>query len=200
MTKAKRLDWDGARARLQRIQESLEQVSLRSDEDTARLYQQRAQSLAQPPANVSGLVAGNAALLMVFRLGDERYALPLSNVMEVLGNPKLTPVPGAPPSIAGVVQVRGEIRPVYNLPRELSRSENAEEWGGEIVLIRNAGQQFGIRVDEVEEIRSVSAERIPGTGDASRPAAPSPRVAWVTDDLVSVLNVETIDKDPEWET
>jgi purine-binding chemotaxis protein CheW len=199
---SKRLDWEGVRARLQRIQESLERVNLRSEEDTARLFNERAQRLAQPPANVSDARIGNAALLMVFRLGDERYAVPLSDVAEVIREAKVTPIPGAHRSIAGVIQVRGEIRPVYALPHELGRSESAEGSRGGIILIGNAGQQFGIRVDEVQEIRAVSAERSLETSAsfAPSPAAPLPRVAWVTDDLVSVLNVEAIDKDGEWET
>lgn len=199
---SKRLDWDGARARLQRIQESLERMNLRSEEDTARLFNERAQRLSQPPGNVSEAGIGNAALLIVFRLGDERYAVPLSDVVEVIRAAKVTPIPGAHRSIAGVIQVRGEIRPVYNLPREPARSESVNGSRGEIILIGNAGQQFGIRVDEVQEIRAVSTERSFETSASFAPpqAAPTPRVAWVTDDLVSVLNVEAIDKDSEWET
>jgi purine-binding chemotaxis protein CheW len=186
---SKRLDWEGARARLQRIQESLDRFESPSPEDLRRLYDQRAERLARESGSATESAASHS--LMVFRLGDERYAFPISDVAEVLSDAKLAPVPGAPLSVAGVIQVRGEIRPIYNLHRCLGLPDAGPEPTGEIVLIRAASHPFGIRVDVVEEIRSVRA-------DQPRPAGNSPQIAWVTDDLVSVLNTDMLGD--SWET
>lgn len=176
---SKRLDWAGARTRLERIQNSLDRADVVSPDHLHRIYQERAQRLAQSVD--SGNDLAEADMLLVFRLGEERYAFRLADVTEVLPESKLAPVPGAPPFVAGVIQVRGEIRPVYNLQRQLGLAEPQSETGSEIILVRTNRQPFGVRVDAVDEIRAVIK-------DDRRLAGKSMHVEWMTDDLVGVLN------------
>jgi chemotaxis signal transduction protein len=175
----KRLDWAGALARLARIQESLDRAENPSPDTLERIYNERAKRLARADDSADNLQ--QAEMLMVFRLGEERYAFPISEVTEVLPESKLAPVPGAPPFVAGVIQVRGEIRPIYNLQRQLALAETPTDAAGEVILLRGGRSPFGVRVDSVEEIRRV-------TKDDRRLAGESSYVAWMTDDLVRVLN------------
>jgi len=179
MTESKRLDWAGARTRLERIQNSLDQAETPSTEDLLRVYQERARRLAGVADDLD--TQPESELLVVFRLGQERYAVPVSEVTEVVREPKLAPVPASPPSVAGVAQVRGEIRPVYNLQHQLGIAQAPAAGAGQMILIRTAGQQFGIRVDAVEEIRTVLT-------DNRRLVSNAEHVRWITEDLVSVLN------------
>lgn len=174
----KRLDWTGALARLARVQESLDRAENPSPDFLARIYNERAKRLAQADDSADHL---QFEMLMVFRLGEERYAFPISEVTEVLPGSKLAPVPGAPPFVAGVIQVRGEIRPIYNLQRQLGIAETRTDAGGEVILLRGGGSPFGVRVDGVDEIRRVRK-------DDRQLAGKSSHVAWMTDDLVRVLN------------
>jgi purine-binding chemotaxis protein CheW len=52
---------------------------------------------------------------LTFTLGAELYALPISAVREVTEYIALTPVPGVPSSIRGVVNLRGTVVPVVDL-------------------------------------------------------------------------------------
>jgi chemotaxis-related protein WspB len=54
-------------------------------------------------------------LYVVFRLGDERYALDVRHVAEVLPLLDVRPVPGAPSEIAGVFLYRGTPVPVIDM-------------------------------------------------------------------------------------
>src|SRR6202165_5083726 len=52
---------------------------------------------------------------LVFALGSELYALPATQVHEVRPLGWLTPLPGTPPFLAGLINVRGRIVPVVDL-------------------------------------------------------------------------------------
>jgi purine-binding chemotaxis protein CheW len=51
---------------------------------------------------------------IVLPIGEDRYGIELTDVREVVPEPRLTPVPGAPPAVLGVVNLRGEVVPVLD--------------------------------------------------------------------------------------
>lgn len=53
--------------------------------------------------------------LLVFRAGGESYALSMECVREVERVSRVTPVPGAPEFVRGLVNLRGEILPLLDL-------------------------------------------------------------------------------------
>ena len=54
------------------------------------------------------------AQLVVFRLDERRYALPLAVVERVVRAVDVTPLPKAPPMVLGVIDVHGRVLPVLN--------------------------------------------------------------------------------------
>src|SRR5439155_25999835 len=56
-------------------------------------------------------------------LGEEVYALPIPAVREVTEYLPLTPVPGVPSSIRGVVNLRGTVVPVVDLAAKFGFAE-----------------------------------------------------------------------------
>jgi chemotaxis signal transduction protein len=116
----------------------------------------------------------------------------LSDAVEILTHAKRTIVPGAPEEVAGVIQIRGEIRPVFHFGRLLQHAEETKGDGPEAVLVlRAASRQFGVLVDEVEDVRSAGAE-------SCKPApANSAHIRWMTGDLIPVLDVATLIKEDD---
>ncbi len=53
--------------------------------------------------------------VLLFQLAGELYALPSADVREVIRYRTFTPVPGAPPTIPGILSQRGSILPVVAL-------------------------------------------------------------------------------------
>jgi chemotaxis signal transduction protein len=51
---------------------------------------------------------------IVLPIGADRYGIELTDVREVVPEPRLTPVPGAPAGVLGVVNLRGEVVPVLD--------------------------------------------------------------------------------------
>jgi purine-binding chemotaxis protein CheW len=177
-------DWAGARARVERLREALEQAAGGSAAERERVFRERAERLARPAAR-SGVASPNDAVI-VFRSGAERYALPLSSLAEAIPNPLCAAVPGAPEQFAGVIQVRGEIRPVLDLARLLGIPPRQAPGPNHVLLVRAAGREFGVRVDEVEDIRVLTEqERGPAPSGATR-------VMCMTPDRIGVLDPDRL--------
>ncbi|MCO7611034.1 MULTISPECIES: chemotaxis protein CheW [Pseudomonas] len=63
----------------------------------------------------SGAAGAKTALFLVFRIGQERYALQAVDVVEVLPRLQLKPIARAPSWVAGVFAYRGVVVPVIDL-------------------------------------------------------------------------------------
>lgn len=87
------------------------------------------------------------------RVGAEEYALPVRHVPEVAELGDVTPVPGAPPQVLGIRNLRGEVLPVFDLAAGLG----AEGSGAatRIVLAEDPaapGRRCALAVDEILEV------------------------------------------------
>lgn len=90
-------------------------------------------------------------------MGGELFAVDLRYVREVFELESITPVPGMPPSLVGVANLRGTVVPLADLRPQLGVSAAAQKYA---VVIRQGAQQVGILIDEVPEIRTIHAEDI----------------------------------------
>ena len=126
---------------------------------------------------------------LIFRVEKERYALPLEAVREVVVPPtQWSRVPRAPPSVQGVINLRGRVVTVVEL-RGLFAVEG-QSANQKIILLDRGRRDLGLLVTEVEGIESI--ERI-----APGPAHSTPSVlgvAHLSGKPVSVLDAEGIDR------
>ncbi len=94
--------------------------------------------------------------LMTFSVGDASYGLPIEQVLEVLSDRPLTPVPLAPRSVAGLMNLRGQVVPAIDLARRL---EVAGAQTGERkrmnVVIRHHESVVSLLVDEIGDVIDV---------------------------------------------
>ncbi|WAI02323.1 chemotaxis protein CheW [Methanogenium organophilum] len=101
--------------------------------------------------------------VVVFEIGGENYAFDIHLAREIVEMIPITPVPGAPPYIAGIINLRGEITNIIRIDGLLSlNSGKAIEDQKIIVLIppENEGSGVGIIVDEVHSVNVVSEDDI----------------------------------------
>lgn len=71
--------------------------------------------LASQSGGAASAAADQRGRLLVFRVGAEYYGLPIENVREVERVTRVTPVPGAPRLVRGLVNLRGEILPLVDM-------------------------------------------------------------------------------------
>ena len=115
--------------------------------------------------------------LVVFRLDDLRYALYLAAVERVVRVADITPLPGAPDVVLGVVNVQGRIVPVFNTRRRFSLPERDVRLEDEMVLVRTSARTVALLVDSVEGLLRC------GDGDAT----PADQVWPVTGHVAGVI-------------
>ena len=98
--------------------------------------------------------------VVVFTIGGQEYALPISGVREIITWTAPTPVPEAPPYVEGVISVRGEVLPVVDLSRRFGLVRDRAEEQRRIIILEMDGQSAGLIVDDVVAVESVAAGRL----------------------------------------
>ena len=97
--------------------------------------------------------------LVVFSLGREEYALPITQVQEIIRYREPRRVSGSG-SIRGVINLRSRIIPVCDLAGHLGASSAAAPEDAKIVIVDAGGVGAGLMVDGVNEDMSVEEDRI----------------------------------------
>lgn len=103
------------------------------------------------------------------RLADETYALELGQVREIAKVPPITEVPRAPSFVMGVMNLRGEVMPVFDLHRRLGLVRQAPcNRGSRIVVVETGRGPAGLLVEAVEQVVRLKPSTIetppPGLG------------------------------------
>jgi len=97
--------------------------------------------------------------LVTFRLGDEEYGVDILKVHEIDRMMDITEVPNAPPSIEGVINLRGKVIPVINLRKKFNLPDREADGRTKIVVV-DIGTSAGMIVDSVSEVLRISSDII----------------------------------------
>lgn len=89
--------------------------------------------------------------LVVFQLGDEEYGLAVERVREVVKADRITRVPGAPPYVRGVINLRGRVVPVIDLRQRLGLGAASVE-RARIMVVEDGQALVGMLVDRASEV------------------------------------------------
>lgn len=92
------------------------------------------------------------AQLVVFRLDDRRYALPLAVVERVVRAVDVTPLPKAPPIVLGAINVQGRVLPVLNVRRRFLMPDREIDQADWFLLAHTARHRVVLVVDESEGV------------------------------------------------
>lgn len=127
--------------------------------------------------------------LVVFSLGEEEYALPITHVQEIIRYTEPRGVASQTPWIKGVISLRGKIVPVYDLASRLGLQASAE--AHKIVIVESGDDMAGVIVGDVQEVLTVTTQEldeVPTAGAAGCIQA----IAKVDDRLVVLLDPDGI--------
>ncbi len=126
---------------------------------------------------------------VVFSLGEEEYALPITRVQEIIRHAEARSVASHDPAIRGVISLRGKIVPVCDLGARLGLATQLGD-DSKIVIVETGSGTAGVIVDEVEEVLTLdesSIERLPVAGADFIEA-----IAKVDNRLIVLLNPDGI--------
>jgi purine-binding chemotaxis protein CheW len=110
-----------------------------------------------------------------FRSADRWFGVPIEDVKEITTQTTCTRIPHAPLEVAGYVNIRGHIFLALDLRRLLGFDSKTTNENRLIIFKQSVGPAFGVLVDEMGDIVSVSANQLePFQAEACEPAAGEP--------------------------
>jgi purine-binding chemotaxis protein CheW len=129
--------------------------------DAERILEERARLYARPIAPDR---AETTIALVRFEIGNERFAIEAAFVQRIVALPRVTPLPGTPPHLAGIANVLRQLLPVFDLGRILGIPPAGD--AGELVVLGRVGPEFGILAGAVTDLVPLDTVPRGGKGDS----------------------------------
>lgn len=152
-------------------------------------------------ANAAAEMTTDAVVqLVTFRLADETYGIDVMHVQEVLRVSEIAPVPGAPPFVLGIINVRGNVVTVIDARSRFGLATAEISDLSRIVIIESDDVVMGILVDSVAEVVELQLSEIdtaPAVGNEEN-SCYIQGVANHQSDLLIVVNLNKLLTGQEW--
>lgn len=91
-------------------------------------------------------------LHVVFKVGGNDYVLPADLVVQMETFTGATPVPGAAPYVAGLVQIRGKVIPVIDLRARFGLPPIERTLDARVIVVKDGDRQVGLLADSAREV------------------------------------------------
>jgi purine-binding chemotaxis protein CheW len=146
-TTAKDVDtWSVLHQQMEQSAQRLRQTMTNTPGEQKSILKKRAEKLAQKEKIKA---AGKCIEVVEFRLAEEQYAVECLYVREVYPLKQLTPIPGTPDFILGIVSVRGEIISVVDLKKFFEMPQKGLTDLTRVIILHHEDMEFGILAEEV---------------------------------------------------
>jgi purine-binding chemotaxis protein CheW len=185
-------DWQQIRDRLTRACEALGESHRLSPEGARAVLEERARDLARVPSQAPS--AAEVIAVVVFALGDERYALETSAVREVLRLGDITPLPETPAFLLGITNLRGHILPLFDLRQFFGVPAQEPTAEARVMVLGQERHEFGILADAVLEVARLRNDEVLAAPD-SLPSSAREFARGVTEGALIVLDGAVLLKD-----
>ncbi len=140
---------------------------------------------------------------LIFKLGNELYAVNVMYILSILELTKITKVPKAPSYMKGVINLRGSVLPLIDTRLKFGMSET-EFTSSTCILVfeirkENEITKFGALVDAVSEVTELNRNQIMPTPMIGLRYKTSfiEGMATINNEFVMILNVEDIFSDED---
>lgn len=128
--------------------------------------------------------------LVVFRVDTQRYALPLVAVERIVRAVEVTPFPGAPHIMLGVIDVEGRVLPVFNIRRRFGLPEREIDAANQFLIARAARRTVALVIDEAHGVIEREQSAVTGSDGIVPGLEQFQGVVKLDDELVLIHNLE----------
>ena len=146
--------------------------------------------MASSPTTILEQLA--AARTLLFRVAGSVYGCDIDAVREIITYRRATRLPGAPPYVQGLINLRGTIVTVLDLGTRLDGSRPPmRDVGGSIILAEHGTRVVGVAVDEVMDVQAIAEEPADaGLGDVKGGLVRG--LGHLGDDVVVLIDIHTL--------
>lgn len=128
------------------------------------------------------------------KMGEEMYGIDIKHIDNIVRMQHITRVPKVPAYIKGVINLRGEVIPVFSLRLKMNMQEVEETKKFRIIIIKLDGSYVGLIVDEVREVVTLQNDLVEKV--YRDPSEPTQNfllgVGKDGDNLISLLDVNEV--------
>ena len=153
-----KVDWEAIKRQLGTDRQSLERNFAPSAEACRQILQARAVQLAREARKENE--RDQEIEILEFLIAGERYAFEVVWVREATVLKDLTPLPGTPPFVLGIANVRGHILSVIDLRRFFDLPAKGLTQLNKVVILRNESMEFGVLTDEIVGVAKLAASAL----------------------------------------
>jgi purine-binding chemotaxis protein CheW len=129
--------------------------------------------------------------LLCFAIDDQRFGISTDSVSEIVRAVAVTPLPGAPAVVQGVIDVRGAILPVFDLRQRFMLQSRPVKPEDQFILATTSTRRAALHVDHVIELVDIADESVSSLERQVQSNAPIAGVATLPDGLILIHDVET---------
>lgn len=129
-----------------------------------------------------------AGTMIVFRVADRDYGLPVEDVVEVIRMVAVTGIPDAPPWVSGVIDLRGRTLPVVALRERFGLLSKPPDLDTMIIVARHDHRFAGLIVDDAVEAITVPAGAITSPDEMVGDMHPLSGIMSINERLILVLD------------
>ncbi|WP_283610368.1 chemotaxis protein CheW [Faecalispora anaeroviscerum] len=97
---------------------------------------------------------------LTFWIDRQLFGMPIAQVVQIVGLQEITELPDQPDYAKGVISLRGQIIPVMDVRLRFGKKEAPYTDRTCIIITRIFGGDFGLIVDEVDEVTDILPEKI----------------------------------------
>lgn len=98
--------------------------------------------------------------VVVFNVGKESYGLDIGVIQGIENVTDIINTPNSPDYIKGIINLRGEVIPIYNLRAKFGLPDIEVTDTTKFVIVKTQQCTFALEVDHVENIRNIQNEKI----------------------------------------
>lgn len=158
MGKTGPIDWNAIRSRMEVVTASLENPKTPGDEASRAILRERAVSLAKRPMEAQP--AADFLDVLAFQLSGEKYGLDPRFVSEVCGLTQLTPLPGVPHFVLGIMNLRGRIVSVIDLGNLFALRKRGLTDTDRVIIVGDGTMEFGLLANGVSGMVTIPLSAI----------------------------------------
>lgn len=160
-TGAAKVDWDDINRRLENARNAIKDLLDPGQDRQQQILRERAVSLACIAVRPESLApAAHDIEVLEFTSAGERYAFEAACVAQVYSMCAITPIPGTPDFVVGIISVEGDILTVIDLRSLLDLPISRLTEPSSIIVLKGQTMEFGILAEEILGIQRYAPESV----------------------------------------
>lgn len=131
---------------------------------------------------------------VIFRTEDREFGIDIDKVKTIEKITAITRVPGAQDFVMGVINLRGEVIPVFDARKRMGLKEREFDKESRIIILSIDDMEVGITADTATEVIDIEADLIDSGTEftLSRDDSYIDGIVRVKDRIIAILNLEKL--------